>query len=222
LLGNRPGARAAGAAYLAAATTLGLCTLLPAVLGRGEGLTDLATRYRLQNLLPGVFRGPVAFPLFIVVAAPVLHLVNALGEEVFWRGYLLDWLEARWPGRRAWAADGLLWGLWHAPMIALLGWDFPGRPVSGVVAIAASQTFWSLVMCRETRRHNSLWPAAVMHATANALTFGLFDTSADHHWNLMFSPWGLAGGAVMAALALPVLTGRGITPGAGAFAHDPR
>jgi membrane protease YdiL (CAAX protease family) len=71
-------------------------------------------------------------------------------------------------------------------MITLLGWDFPGRPAAGVAAITASQLFWSLVLCRATRRTRSLWPAAVMHATANAMTFGLFDTLADYRWNLFY------------------------------------
>ncbi len=128
------------------------------------------------------------------------------------RGYLLDWLEAHLPERMAWVADGLLWGLWHTSMITLIGWDFPGRPALGVVAIFGSQVFWSLVLCHATRRTRSLWTAVAMHATANAMTFGLFDTLTDHRWNLVYSPWGLLGGASMAALSVLTHLGQTSSP----------
>jgi membrane protease YdiL (CAAX protease family) len=213
LLRTWPGVRPLARAYLVTATTLSLCILVPCAFGhQAAPFAELAAHYRLRAFVPGAFHGPVGFPLFIASAAPVLHLVNALGEEVFWRGYLLDWLEARLPGPRAWAADGLHWGLWHTWMITLIGWDFPGRPALGVMAIAGSQVFWSLVLCHATRRTRSLWTATVMHATANAMTVGLFDTLTDPRWNLVYSPWGVLGGALMAAWSVPIYLGRTSAP----------
>jgi hypothetical protein len=43
-----------------------------------------------------------------------------------------------------------------------------------------------------------------MHATANALTIGWYDLVADHQFNLVSSPWGLAGGAAMAVIAATI------------------
>ncbi len=192
--------------YVLTAVTLGACVLLPYVLGHAASLdAGLADRYPLHAFLPAALHGPGGFLLFILLVGPFLHLLNATGEEIFWRGYLLDWLEARLPRGRAWLADGLLWGLWHAPMIALVGWDFPGAPAAGVVAITAAQVFWSIVLCAVTRRTGSLWPAVVMHATANALTIGLYDLLVDHDLNLLYSPWGLLGGALMAVAAAVAL-----------------
>jgi membrane protease YdiL (CAAX protease family) len=188
--------------YVLTALTLGACVLLPYALGHAASPdAGLARRYPLYAFVPSALRGPGEFVPFVLLAAPFLHLLNAIGEEVFWRGYLLDWLEARLPRRQAWLADGILWGVWHAPMIALVGWDFPATPAAGIAAITAAQVSWSVVLCAVTRRTGSLWPAVVMHATANAMTIGLYDLLVDHDLNLLYSPWGILGGALMAVAA---------------------
>jgi membrane protease YdiL (CAAX protease family) len=192
--------------YALTALTLTACVVLPYLSGHATALDgDLWRRYPLRAFVPDALHGAGGFVSFVLFAAPLLHLVNAVGEEVFWRGYLLDWLEARLPRPRAWLVDGLLWGVWHAPMIALVGWDFPGAALPGILAITAAQVSWSVVLCGVTRRSGSLWPAVLMHATANALTIGLYDRLVDHDFNLLYSPWGLLGGVLMALAALPFL-----------------
>jgi membrane protease YdiL (CAAX protease family) len=207
LLSTVPAARWLVGGYLASAVVLGLCVMVPYLAGyRAMNLgSEVWDHYPLGWLVPAAVRAEVGYLPFIVLAAPLLHLLNATGEEIFWRGYLLDWLEAHLPRRLAWLANGVLWGLWHAPMIVLVGWDFPGQPVLGILAIVGSQVFWSVVLCWVTRRTGSLWPAIVMHAAANALTIGLYDRLIDHDYNLLFSPWGLLGGALMALAAVPLL-----------------
>jgi len=196
--------------YLLTVVTLGASVLLPYLTGHHAGAfdADLWRRYPLQLFVPAELYPPAGFVLFVLLVAPALHLLNAIGEEVFWRGYLLDWLDGLLSRRLAWLADGVLWGLWHAPMILLLGWDFPGWPVLGILSITVSQVFWSVVLCHATRRTRSLWPAVVIHATANALTVGLYDLLVDHNLNLVYSPWGFVGGMVMAIAALPLLNPR--------------
>lgn len=210
LLAGCPGARWLIGGYLAAVLALGLCVLVPYLTGYramtfGDGIWNT---HPLVGLVPGFLQSTPAYLPFVLLIAPIMHLVNAAGEEIFWRGFLLDWLESYLPRRAAWLSNGVLWGLWHAPMIVLLGWDFPGHPIGGIVSIIVSQVFWSVVLCWVTRKTESLWPAIVMHATANALTIGLYDRLIDHDFNLLFSPWGLLGGAIMAVAALPILLSR--------------
>jgi membrane protease YdiL (CAAX protease family) len=195
---------------LLTATTMTICISLPYILGQNQrGLdADVIATYPLQRFLPVGSMSPLGFVAFVMVAGPFVHLLNALGEEIFWRGYLLDWLEARNNQGRAWLLNGLLWGVWHAPMIILLGWDFPGHPLLGTFAITASQVFWSIVLCHVTRRSGSLWPAVIMHTTANAMTIGLFDLLIDHELNLIYSPWGLLGGIVMAVATAVIYVSR--------------
>lgn len=53
-----------------------------------------------------------------------MSLLTALGEELFWRGYLWERLRERgfWPAS---LEIGLYWGLWHAPLILLFGHNSP-------------------------------------------------------------------------------------------------
>jgi membrane protease YdiL (CAAX protease family) len=59
-----------------------------------------------------------------VVAVPVLILVTvalAYGEEAGWRGYLLPRLQARWSALTASLLVGIVWFLWHVPLLFLPG-----------------------------------------------------------------------------------------------------
>jgi len=209
LFRNRPTAGSLVFYYLLTVGVLAACLLSSYALGHqaAEFSGERIQAYPLKHLVPGPLLKPTLYPFFILLGAPVIHLVNAAGEEVLWRGYLLDWLLERFSTRSAFVLDGLLWGLWHAPMIALLDWDFPGYIFGGVLMITGSMIFWSLVMCEIRLLTDSLWIPCIMHAVANALTFGFYDVFMDHRYNLFFSPWGGVGAAVMAAFSLRILLG---------------
>ncbi|MGX1695285.1 CPBP family intramembrane glutamic endopeptidase [Microbacterium keratanolyticum] len=103
----------------------------------------------------------------ILIAALILNVLPALGEEVGWRGWLLPKLLplGPWP---AIAASGVIWGLWHAPVI-LLGHNYPGAP--GWLAMLAMIAFCTIVggLLGWLRiRSDSVWPAALAHSALNA------------------------------------------------------
>ena len=54
-----------------------------------------------------------------MLLGPLLNGIPALGEELGWRAFLLPRLTKRMSTRRAVLLSGLVWGVWHAPMIAL-------------------------------------------------------------------------------------------------------
>jgi len=66
--------------------------------------------------------------LMIIMSPIVGGLVNmlpALGEEICWRGYLLDLIKDKvgsW--LKASMLIGIIWGLWHAPHIVLYGFNY--------------------------------------------------------------------------------------------------
>lgn len=189
-------------AWTSAAGALAACLALAWAAGGWEvPYAEAIARYPLRRFVPEWVLAPRPFAVYVVLVAPLLHLVNALAEEVLWRGWLLDEMLAAWPRRKAAWLNGVAWGLWHAPMILLLGWDFPEWRVAGVLSLTVSQVAWTRVLVELRLRSGSLWPAVVAHAVANALTIGLYDRLVDHRLNLLLSPWGLAGGAFMAAVA---------------------
>ena len=66
-----------------------------------------------------------------LMAGATVNAVAAFGEEAGWRGLLLHELRGLgfWPAS---AVIGVIWGLWHAPLI-LHGHNYPQHPVLGVL-----------------------------------------------------------------------------------------
>jgi hypothetical protein len=58
---------------------------------------------------------------FIVPIMALVIVAFAYGEEAGWRGYLLPRLEARWGALTASLLLGVVWFLWHVPLLFLPG-----------------------------------------------------------------------------------------------------
>lgn len=103
----------------------------------------------------------------ILIGALFIGLVPALGEEIGWRGWLLPKLMhlGPWP---AVGLSGLIWGLWHAPVI-LLGYNYPGTPGwLAMIAMTVLCTIMGGIFGWLRLRGGSVWPAALAHSTFNA------------------------------------------------------
>jgi membrane protease YdiL (CAAX protease family) len=100
-----------------------------------------------------------------VLLAPFVALLIAFGEEYGWRGYLQSELVKL--GRvRGILLVGVIWGLWHAPIIAM-GHNYPGEPILGILlmtlyTIALAYFFGFAVLVS-----GSIWLAAWLHALNN-------------------------------------------------------
>ncbi len=109
----------------------------------------------------------VALQFVNVLVGALINLVPALGEELGWRGWLLPKL-MRYGTVPAIIISGVLWGLWHAPLI-LLGYNYPLAPgwlgvlmMTGMCIVVGAVFGWLRL------RSNSVWPAALAHGTFNA------------------------------------------------------
>ncbi len=70
----------------------------------------------------------VTLLLLNLVIAPFLNTVLVyLGEEIGWRGFLYPRLYAKY-GVLGLILAGIIWGLWHAPMMAFTGLNYPNIP----------------------------------------------------------------------------------------------
>ncbi len=103
--------------------------------------------------------------------APFINMVATFGEEFGWRAYLQPKLMPLGK-RKAMLLMGLIWGLWHAPVIAMghnYGFDYPGAPWSGILMMC-----WFTFVCGSfigwlTLREGSVWPATLGHGAINAV-----------------------------------------------------
>lgn len=103
----------------------------------------------------------------LTIAVPI-NCAFAFGEEFGWRGYLLPRLIGRlgpWPGL---LAHGAIWGLWHAPIIALTAYNYPRHPYLGVPLFVVFCTLFGVLIGWLRLASGSVWPPTVAHASLNA------------------------------------------------------
>lgn len=99
-------------------------------------------------------------------------LINApfmLGEEFGWRAYLQPRLMPLGP-RPAMILLGILWGVWHAPIIMMgynYGFDYAGAPWTGILAMSWMTILVGTWLGWATWRAGSVWPAVIGHAIIN-------------------------------------------------------
>lgn len=112
--------------------------------------------------------------LAAVLAAGTVNLPFMLGEELGWRGYLWGRL-AHWPAARRIGFTGLVWGLWHAPLIAI-GHNYPGHPVAGIGMMVLLCLVLAVLFDHTRWRTGHVWTSALLHGIINgsAGTYALF------------------------------------------------
>jgi uncharacterized protein len=103
---------------------------------------------------------------FAFTLAILINMIFTFGEEFGWRGYLLPKL-APLGGIKAAIIVGIVWGLWHAPVIILDGYNYPGHPWLGVGMMVIFTTTLSMVFTWLRFRSGSVWPSTLAHAAYN-------------------------------------------------------
>ena len=114
--------------------------------------------------------------LISLLVGPTINGIFGFGEEFGWRGYLLPKLLPL--GKtRAYVLTGVIWGLWHAPLI-LVGFNYPGYPLAGVLFMCALTTVMGIFLNEMTLRHRSSILAGSIHGAINGQGYGI--------WRILF------------------------------------
>jgi hypothetical protein len=191
---------------------------LTAALGLGHLDLSLRTFAAQIEAAAGQSLGPMPpAPLLIggiflssVLVAPFFNSLFAFGEEYGWRGFLLPKLmpRGRWPAH---LLGGVIWGLWHAPLV-LMGFNYPGFPWAGVVWMCALTTLLGVFESEWTLRHNSVILAAFIHGVFNSQAYGIWRVIVPDAQPLLGGITGLVGLAGLALLAAWALRDRAPWP----------
>lgn len=157
--------------------------VVPAIIVVGAALSLLVRYQRWDPHYPGPM--PAGVPLtpteliaLGVVGAftsgAVINVFFTFGEELGWRGHLLPRL-APLGGTPAAVAVGVIWGLWHAPMIAFFGLGATvGMAGAGPMGWAVAPFFClttiplGVIYAWLRFRSVSVWPCVLAHAMANS------------------------------------------------------
>lgn len=123
--------------------------------------------------------------------AIIFNMIFTFGEEFGWRGHLLPRL-APLGGVRAAILVGLAWGFWHAPLIVLDGYNYPGHPWLGVLMMMLFTTLLSLIFAWLRFRSGSIWPSTLAHAAINGQA-GIAILLLSQGDSLLRAPIGLLG-----------------------------
>lgn len=107
-----------------------------------------------------------------VTFSPLLNMFLALGEEIGWRGFLYPQLKAKLGKRKGWILGGIVWGVWHWPLIGLIGYEYgteyPGFPVVGMLLFCVITVGWGILHDQLYERSGSIWVPALFHGAINA------------------------------------------------------
>lgn len=105
-----------------------------------------------------------------VLIAPLLNAITCFGEEWGWRGYMMPKLLGKMKFVPAVIVGGLIWGLWHAPIIAMghnYGTEYAGAPWAGIammclfcIVLGTVFTWWCI-------KAGNCWPAIIGHGAIN-------------------------------------------------------
>lgn len=136
-------------------------------------LVGIAKAFHTQSYSP-----PLQLASFFVLTGTlgvIRGCATALGEEIGWRGFLVPELAKRMSFIGVSVVSGLIWGLWHAPVIVFGNYN-AGTPIwwslpSFVVGIVCG----SFVLTWLRLRTGSVWPAAILHASHNVFVQQVFN-----------------------------------------------
>ena len=147
--------------------------------------------------------------LQIIIIGPVINIIPTLGEELGWRGYLLPKLRMLLTDRAALVITGIIWGMWHIPVIVMghnYRTDYMGYPWLGILAMIVFCVVLGVIEGYISIKLESVIPAAMIHSVVNAGA-GLPILLAKGGYNPILGPaiTGLVGGLPFVILAVVLL-----------------
>lgn len=104
------------------------------------------------------------------ILAPVLNFFPCLGEELGWRGYLLQKLMTQFKAVPAVLLTGVIWGVWHTPLIVMghnYGVEYAGWPVLGVLLMVLFCVAFGVIFAYASLKVRSCMPAVLAHTLVN-------------------------------------------------------
>lgn len=162
----------------------------------------LASKFAIQNHIHSIqsyFNYLILIMPLCILINPIGGILSSLGEEFAWRGYLLPKLSAKYSTKKAIFLTGIIWGIWHAPII-FMGFNYgTEHPVWGIIMMIIFCSVINLILSSLFLKTHTIWVPVVAHASLNAIdqyTPSYLFTALHSHPNFFLGPnlIGLIGG----------------------------
>ncbi|HET7480744.1 MAG TPA: type II CAAX endopeptidase family protein [Rubrobacteraceae bacterium] len=154
---------------------IGLALIFPTVVGLtayGIAWTTGLVRFSSDGSSP-----IVVLLIGIILATTLWTALSSLvtaGEEIGWRGYMLTRLIDSKVSRPV-LVSGLIWGLWHVPLVLAEVYAAGPSPALSAAFIMVSIISFGYVIARLRLETGSIWPAIILHSSWNSIIQGPFD-----------------------------------------------
>ena len=170
----------------------------------------------------------ISYPMYVLISAvssityaPLLNMIAALGEELGWRGFLYPQLKDRFGRTKGWLLGGVIWGAWHWPLIALVGYEYGaaagnsagyiGAPVTGMLMFSFITAGLGVLHAWVYEKSECIWLPSLLHGAFNAaaaLPLALCLTNTGTYRLLGPAPNGLLSGLPFLIAAVLILRKR--------------
>ena len=137
---------------------------------------------------------------------PVMNFVTCFGEEWGWRGYLLPKMSEKISLIPMLLMNGVIWGLWHAPLTAVghnYGMGYPGFPFTGILAMCLFCIVMGVFLSYVSLKTKSCIPAVLGHGAINSFAaIGIYFTKDGGNPFVGPAPTGVIGMIPFAVVAV--------------------
>lgn len=151
----------------------------------------------------------MAQALQALILGPILNFITCFGEEWGWRGYLLPKMSEKLPAIPMLLVNGVIWGLWHAPLTAIghnYGVGYPGFPFVGIGAMCLFCIVIGIFLSFVTMKTKSCIPAVLGHGAINSIgAIGMYFTKDGGNPFIGPGPSGIVGGIPFIVVAVMML-----------------
>ncbi len=114
--------------------------------------------------------------IFCIATGGVIQSVSlTLGEEIGWRGLLVPELAKRMSYTKTSLLSGFIWAVWHSPLLLFADYNVGTNRWYALSCFSFMCISMSFILAWLRLKSDSLWPAALFHASHNVFLPVVFD-----------------------------------------------
>lgn len=159
-----------------------------------------------QETLPIVL---ISQTVTALLFGPIMNIVTCFGEEWGWRGYLLPKMAEKLPPVLMLLVNGVIWGLWHAPLTAVghnYGVGYKGFPFAGIAAMCGFCIVMGTLFSYVAMKTKSCIPAVLAHGAINSIaSIGIYMTKDGGNPFIGPAPTGIVGASPFILVAIVLM-----------------